>query len=131
MNKPSSFLSVTEENFDRIVDLNPRSPFSLRLKPLPEKRSKSPIVANAKGRLLICRRFLGMSAAPTRSVSCLTKHAIEGLSKAMAVELGEAGIRVNPLSPNYIDAPLVRRVLETPEKLSNLSQGAPMKQIGR
>ena len=54
--------------------------------------------------------------SPNRSVYSMTKHAIEGLTKAMAVELAPKRIRVNSIGPTFTDTPLVRRVVDTPEK---------------
>jgi NAD(P)-dependent dehydrogenase (short-subunit alcohol dehydrogenase family) len=51
---------------------------------------------------------MGHVGAPNRTVYCMTKHAIEGLTKAMAVELAPLGIRVNSLAPTYIDTPLTK-----------------------
>jgi NAD(P)-dependent dehydrogenase (short-subunit alcohol dehydrogenase family) len=49
---------------------------------------------------------MGHVGSPNRSAYCASKHAIEGLSKAMAVELGKSGIRVNTLAPTFIETPL-------------------------
>ena len=54
-----------------------------------------------------CRRRWAMSA-PTRTVYCATKHAMEGFTKAMAIELAPYKIRVNTLAPTFIDTPMTR-----------------------
>ena len=51
-----------------------------------------------------------MSARPTARVYCATKHALEGLTKAMAMELGPHGIRVNTVCPTFIETPMTRAV---------------------
>ena len=57
---------------------------------------------------------MGHVGAVERTVYCMTKHAIEGLSKAMAVELGPRGIRVNAVAPTFIETPMTRPYLEDP-----------------
>ena len=49
---------------------------------------------------------MGHVGAANRTVYCASKHAIEGLAKAMAVELGGAGIRVNTICPTFIETPM-------------------------
>ena len=57
---------------------------------------------------------MGHVGAADRTVYCMTKHAIEGLTKAMGVELGPQGIRVNAVAPTFIETPMTRPYLEDP-----------------
>ena len=57
---------------------------------------------------------MGHVGAPNRTVYCATKHAIEGLSKAMAVELAPHRIRVNCVAPTFVETPLTRPFLAQP-----------------
>jgi NAD(P)-dependent dehydrogenase (short-subunit alcohol dehydrogenase family) len=52
---------------------------------------------------------------PQRSVYCASKFALEGLTRTMALELGEAGIRVNTLCPTFIETALSRQSLSDPD----------------
>jgi NAD(P)-dependent dehydrogenase (short-subunit alcohol dehydrogenase family) len=65
-----------------------------------------------------------------RTVYCASKHAIEGFSKALALELGEYGIRVNTLCPTYIETPMTRRFLEEPEFRNGVVSKIPLGRIG-
>jgi NAD(P)-dependent dehydrogenase (short-subunit alcohol dehydrogenase family) len=69
---------------------------------------------------------MGHVGSPNRTVYCMTKHAIEGLTKAMAVELAGQGIRVNSIGPTFADTPLVRRIVDTPEKREFITSRIPM-----
>ncbi|MCY1451265.1 2-(S)-hydroxypropyl-CoM dehydrogenase [compost metagenome] len=69
---------------------------------------------------------MGHVGSPNRTVYCMTKHAIEGLTKAMAVELADRGIRVNTLCPTFVDTPMVRKIVDTPEKEAFLVSKIPM-----
>ena len=58
---------------------------------------------------------MGHVGAANRTMYCASKHAIEGLTKALAVELGPYGIRVNSLSPTFIETPMTRPFFENEE----------------
>ena len=51
-----------------------------------------------------------------RAVYCGSKHAVEGMNKAMAIEFGPAGIRVNSICPTFILTPLTKPTFEDPRK---------------
>jgi NAD(P)-dependent dehydrogenase (short-subunit alcohol dehydrogenase family) len=55
---------------------------------------------------------MGHVGGPNRTVYCMTKHGIEGLTKAMAIDLAPLGIRVNSIGPTFIDTPLTRPFFE-------------------
>ena len=55
---------------------------------------------------------MGHVGAPNRSVYCTSKHAVEGLTKALAVELGPHNIRVNSIAPTFIETPMTRPFFE-------------------
>ena len=56
----------------------------------------------------------------------MTKHALEGLTKAMAVELAPQNIRVNSIGPTFTDTPLMRKVADTPEKMQFIMERIPI-----
>ena len=55
---------------------------------------------------------MGHVGGPTRTVYCATKHAMEGFTKAMAIELAPHKIRVNTLAPTFIETPMTRPFFE-------------------
>ena len=61
---------------------------------------------------------------------CTTKHAVEGLTKAMAVELAPNGIRVNSVAPTFIETPLTRPMLDKPEFREFVMDRIPMGRLG-
>ncbi len=69
---------------------------------------------------------MGHVGSPNRTVYCMTKHALEGLTKAMAVELAPQNIRVNSIGPTFTDTPLMRKVVNTPEKREFIMSRIPM-----
>jgi len=72
---------------------------------------------------------MGHVGSPGRAVYCMTKHAIEGLTKAMAVELAPEGIRVNAVAPTFVETPLTRPMLEDPEFRDFVYGMIPMKKL--
>jgi NAD(P)-dependent dehydrogenase (short-subunit alcohol dehydrogenase family) len=59
---------------------------------------------------------MGHVGGPDRAVYCASKHAVEGMTKAMAIEWGPLGIRVNTLCPTFIRTPLAAQTLDDPER---------------
>jgi NAD(P)-dependent dehydrogenase (short-subunit alcohol dehydrogenase family) len=59
---------------------------------------------------------MGHVGATNRTVYCMTKHTVEGLTKAMAIELAPHRIRGNSVGPTLVETPLARRSVDTPEK---------------
>jgi NAD(P)-dependent dehydrogenase (short-subunit alcohol dehydrogenase family) len=55
---------------------------------------------------------MGLVGGPNRSVYSATKHALEGMTKAAAIELGPLGIRINTLCPTFIETPMTRPFFE-------------------
>ena len=78
------------------------------------------------GSLIHISSQMGHVGSPNRTVYCMTKHAVEGLTKALALELAPQGIRVNSVAPTFVDTPLVRRIVNTPEKRDFVLSRIPM-----
>ena len=61
----------------------------------------------------------------------MTKHAVEGLTKSLAIELAPQRIRVNSIAPTFVDTPLVRSIVNTPEEYKLLVSKIPLGSMGR
>jgi len=100
-NIPEPFIDVSEQNFDQLLQLNVKGCFFVAQK-VAEK-----MVQNKQGGSIInMSSQMGHIGATDRTVYCLTKHAIEGLTKAMSVELAPNAIRVNSICPTFIKTPM-------------------------
>ena len=64
--------------------------------------------------------------SPGRTVYCMTKAALEGLTRAMAVELGPRSIRTNTLCPTFVLTPMTESFFENPEFAAMVEQMIPM-----
>jgi len=105
-NRPQPFLEVTDDALDSLLELNVRAAFRVA-------RSAARVMARAgRGSIIHMSSQMGHVGSPRRSAYCMTKHAIEGLSKAMAVELAPMGIRVNTVAPTFVDTPMTRPYFE-------------------
>ena len=106
-NIPEPFVQVTKERLDRILALNVRSAFLVA-----QAAARSMIAGGRGGSIIHMSSQMGHVGAPNRTVYCMTKHAIEGLSKAMAVELAPERIRVNAIGPTFVLTPMTRPFFE-------------------
>ena len=61
----------------------------------------------------------------------MTKHALEGLTKAMAVELAPHNIRVNSVAPTFIETPLTKPMLDDPQFSAFVKKMIPLGRIGQ
>lgn len=106
-NRPAFMIDVTVEDFDAIFKLNVRSAFFVA-----QAVVKRLIETKRPGSIIHISSQMGHVGGPRRTVYCASKAAIEGLTKAMGVELGPHGIRVNALAPTFIETPMTRPFLQ-------------------
>ena len=90
---------TTDEYFDKLVSTNLKGTFAITRAAIPhlEKQPCSSIVNVSS--------IMGVSVSSRISVYCMTKFGINGFTKAMALELGPKGVRINAVAPGYIDTP--------------------------
>jgi NAD(P)-dependent dehydrogenase (short-subunit alcohol dehydrogenase family) len=100
-NRPEPFAEVSRDNFDAVFGLNVRAAFFVA-----QAVVRRMLAEGKRGSVIHMSSQMGHVGAANRTVYCASKHAIEGLTKAMAVELGSAGIRVNSICPTFIETPL-------------------------
>ena len=73
---------------------------------------------------------MGEVGYPGRAAYCASKHAVNGLVKALAVEWAPAGIAVNAVAPTFVDTPLTRPMLEDEAFRADVLRRMPMERIG-
>lgn len=104
----SPALETTPGDFDAVMGVNVRAAYFLAVE-----------VARGMGRggsIIQISSQMGHVGGIDRAVYCGSKHAVEGMSKAMAIEWGPHGIRVNTLCPTFILTPLTEATFADPEK---------------
>jgi len=124
-NRPQAFTDVDDEALDFMIDLNLRAAFRVS-----RAGVRSMLAGGTKGRIVHMSSQMGHVGSPNRAVYCMTKHAIEGLTKAMAVELAPQGIRVNSVAPTFIETPLTKPMLDDPEFRDFVFGMIPMGRLG-
>lgn len=120
-NKPELITEVDDETLDRVMDLNVRATFRLC-------RSAARTM-KAGGSIVNITSQMGHVGSPRRTVYCMTKHAVEGLTKAMAVELAPNGIRVNSVAPTFVETPMTKPMLDDPKFSAFVKQMIPVGRI--
>ncbi|MBT3991972.1 MAG: SDR family oxidoreductase [Rhodospirillaceae bacterium] len=108
-NKPEPVSDITVETLDWMLDLNVRAIFRA------SQSAAKVMLSQGSGSIINMSSQMGHVGAPNRTLYCTTKHAVEGLTKALGVELAPNGIRVNAVAPTFIDTPMTRPMFENPE----------------
>jgi NAD(P)-dependent dehydrogenase (short-subunit alcohol dehydrogenase family) len=108
-NRPVGFLAVGEDDFDTLANLNIRAAFFAA-----QAVARNMATAGIKGSIINISSQAGHIAAPGRPVYTLTKFAVEGMTKAMAIDLASTGIRVNSICPTFIETDMTRPALADP-----------------
>jgi NAD(P)-dependent dehydrogenase (short-subunit alcohol dehydrogenase family) len=106
-NRPAYLPDVKVEDFDAIFALNVRAAFFMA-----QAVATRLIEAKLSGSIINISSQMGHVGAARRSVYCASKHAMEGFTKAMAIELAPHNIRVNSLGPTFLETPLTRPYFE-------------------
>ena len=108
-NRPAPLLDVTVEDFDAVMGINVRGAYFCA-----QAVAREMVAAGRGGVIINMSSQMGHVGGPRRTVYCATKHAIEGMTKAMAMDLAPHGIRVNALAPTFISTPMTRPFLDDP-----------------
>lgn len=98
LNRPKPLVDVTDEDIDVVLNLNVKAAFYVA-----RAVSRRLLAERLPGSLINISSQMGVVGSPRRTLYCASKHAIEGMTKALAWELGSAGIRVNTLCPTFIE----------------------------
>ena len=126
VNIPEPFTDVTAEHFDRIMGLNVKAAFFVA-----QTAAARMISENIRGSIVHMSSQMGHVGAANRTVYCTSKHAIEGLTKAMAVDLAPHGIRVNSVAPTFIETPMTQPFFEDEAFKQSVLEQIPLGHIGQ
>jgi NAD(P)-dependent dehydrogenase (short-subunit alcohol dehydrogenase family) len=105
----ADFLDVAEADFDAVMQLNLRAAFFAA-----QAAAQLMVAAGKHGSIINVSSQMGHVGAVRRSVYAASKHALEGMTKAAAIDLGRHFIRVNTLAPTFNETPLTRRFFDDP-----------------
>ncbi|WP_458756846.1 SDR family NAD(P)-dependent oxidoreductase [Afipia sp. TerB] len=109
-NRPKPVTEVTQDDFDVVMNLNVRAAYFAA-----QAVARRLIATGMPGSIINMSSQMGHVGGPNRSLYCASKWAMEGFSKAMALDLAGQGIRVNTLCPTFIETPMTRPFFENTE----------------
>ena len=102
-NRPKPMWDATEDDYDAVMDLNVKASFFVA-----QACVKAMIAEKVAGSLIHMSSQMGHVGGPNRSLYCASKWAVEGMSKANALDVAAHGIRSNTIAPTFIETPLTR-----------------------
>jgi NAD(P)-dependent dehydrogenase (short-subunit alcohol dehydrogenase family) len=125
VNRPQPFLEVDEASLERMLALNVRALF------LIAQAGARLMVANGGGVIVNMSSQMGhVGSELNRTVYVMTKHAVEGLTKAMAAELAPKGVRVVSIAPTFIMTPLTKPFFDDPTFHKWVHDRIPLGRLG-
>ncbi len=125
-NRPKPMWDVSPQDYDAVLDLNVKSAFFVA-----KGCAKALIAAGEKGSLIHMGSQMGHVGGPNRSLYCASKWALEGMSKAMALDLAPHAIRSNTLCPTFIETPMTKPFFEDPVFLDSVLAKIKLGRLGQ
>lgn len=122
-NRPKPIAQVSDDDLDIMLNMNLRAAYRITravLKVMPDG-----------GNIINMSSQMGHVGAPNRTVYCMTKHGLEGLTKALAVELAPRKIRVNALAPTFVETQMTKPMFENPEFNAYVNANIPLGQLAQ
>ncbi len=125
-NRPKPFLDVTPEDFDAVMDLNVRAAYFVA-----QSVARAMVGAGRGGSIINMSSQMGHVGAARRTIYCASKHALEGLTKAMAVDLAPHQIRVNSIGPTFIETPMTAPFFADPAFRASVLEKIKLGRLGQ
>ncbi|GAB5467543.1 MAG: SDR family oxidoreductase [Rhodospirillales bacterium] len=113
------------DDYDAVMAVNVRGAYFLA-----SAVAEGMIAAGKGGSIVTVSSQMGHVGGIERAVYCGTKHAVEGFTKAMAIEWGPHGIRVNSLCPTFIRTPLTEPTFANPERRAWIEEKIKLGRVG-
>ena len=125
-NRPKPFTEVTVEDYDAVMGLNLRAAFFVA------QASAVRMVAGGRGGSIIhISSQMGHVGAAKRTLYCASKWGLEGLTRAMALDLAPHGVRVNSIAPTFIETPLTKPFFADQDFLEQVLGKIKLGRLGR
>jgi len=121
----SPAVDTEEADFDAVSDINFKGAYFLT-----RAVAKGLLAAGKPGSLINVTSQMAHVGGIDRAVYCGTKFAVEGFSKAMAIEWGKQGIRVNTICPTFIRTPLTEQTFDDPHSFAWIMDKIKLGRVG-
>jgi NAD(P)-dependent dehydrogenase (short-subunit alcohol dehydrogenase family) len=118
-------LETSAEDFDEVMDVNLKGAYFLT-----QSIAKALIKAKKPGSLINISSQMGHVGGVDRAVYAASKHAVEGFTKAMAIEWGRHQIRVNTICPTFIRTPLTQSTFDNPDRKKWIEDKIKLGRVG-
>jgi NAD(P)-dependent dehydrogenase (short-subunit alcohol dehydrogenase family) len=125
-NRPKPFWDVTEEDYDAVLDLNLKAAHFVA-----QAVARSMMARQIKGSIIHMSSQMGHVGGPNRTLYCASKWGMEGLNKAMALDLAPHGIRSNTIAPTFIETPLTKPFFENKAFLDSVLAKIKLGRLGQ
>ena len=117
------FTDETDEDWNRVINTNLYSTFATSQEVIPN------MIKNKNGCIINISSVWGMVGASMEVLYSVSKAGIDGLTKALAKELGPSNIRVNAIAPGIVDTDMCKNF--TKEELKDIKEEIPLERIGK
>ena len=117
------FTDITDEDWNKMINTNLYSCFKLTQYCLPN------MIHNKSGCIINISSMWGQVGASCESLYSITKAGIDAMTKSLAKELGPSGIRVNAISPGFIDTEMNKYYSK--EDVQNIINDTPLEKVGQ
>ena len=118
-------LETTAEDYQGVMDTNVRGAYFVSV-----GAAQGMVAAGKGGSIIHISSQMGLTGGLDRTVYCASKHALEGMVKAMAIEWGPDNIRINTICPTFIKTPLTKVTFDNPERVEWINSRIKLNRIG-
>ncbi|WP_100867397.1 SDR family NAD(P)-dependent oxidoreductase [Novosphingobium kunmingense] len=125
-NRPKAVTEVSEADYDAVLDLNLKSAFFVA-----QHCARAMIASETKGSIIHVGSQMGHVGGINRTLYCASKWGLEGLSKALALDLAPHGIRSNTIAPTFIETPMTAPFLADPAFRDDVLSRIKLGRLGR
>lgn len=126
LNRPKPLVEVQDEDIDAVLNLNVKAAFYVA-----RAATRGLLAAGLPGSIINISSQMGLVGSPRRTLYCASKHAIEGMTKALAWELGHAAIRVNTVCPTFIETAMTAGMFTDPSFRAWVLERIALGRVGR
>ncbi len=125
-NRPSLITDMADADYDAVMDLNVKATMFVT-----REVARGLIAAGRPGSIITISSQMGHVGGPKRALYCATKHAVEGMTKALAWELGPHGIRINTICPTFIETAMTEQMFADPQFRTYVESRIALGRLGR
>ena len=112
-------------DFDAVMNVNLRGAYFAS-----QAAAKAMIADGRPGSIINISSQMAVVGGVDRAVYCASKHAVEGFTKSMAIEMGQHWIRVNTICPTFIRTPLTEQTFSQPARVKWIEEKIKLGRVG-